>query len=211
MLVDGGSSLNIITTEILKRLQISEAELQETGTFQGVNPGKTKPKGQITLPVTFGTSANFRTEKVVFDVVDIPLSYNGIIGRPTLAKFMAASHYAYNTLKMPGPKGIITIRTDKKDAVMCLEKMHKDSVVAPHDNLEILVVSEASGKGSNQSIPGNEDKASGKRREQCASGKDGDPSTSKKQKMAASALTKKVPAKPDGSGAFTIGANLSDK
>lgn len=59
MLVDGGSSLNLISTEIFKRLQISEAELQEMGMFQGVNPGKTKPKGQITLPVTFGTSTNF--------------------------------------------------------------------------------------------------------------------------------------------------------
>jgi hypothetical protein len=39
----------------------------------------------------------------VFDVVDLPLPYNGILGRPALAKFMAASHYAYNTLKMPVP------------------------------------------------------------------------------------------------------------
>ena len=45
------------------------------------------------------------------------MPYNGILGRPALAKFMAASHYAYNTLKMPGPMTIITIPSNKKDAL----------------------------------------------------------------------------------------------
>ena len=35
------------------------------------------------MPVTFGTTANFRTESVTFDVADIPLPYNGILGRDT--------------------------------------------------------------------------------------------------------------------------------
>ena len=38
-----------------------------------------------------------------------------------LAKFMAASHYAYNTLKMPGPMGIISIPSDKRDAIICVD------------------------------------------------------------------------------------------
>ena len=29
------------------------------------------------------------TERIVFDVAEIPLPYNGILGRPALAKFMA--------------------------------------------------------------------------------------------------------------------------
>ena len=40
--------------------------------FQGVNPGRSRPKGKITLPVTFGGELNYRTEKIVFDVVDLP-------------------------------------------------------------------------------------------------------------------------------------------
>ena len=66
----------------------------------------------------------------MFDVVDLPLPYNGILGRPTLAKFMAASHYAYNTLKMPGPLGVITILSDEKDAIICADKMYRDAVAA---------------------------------------------------------------------------------
>src|SRR3990170_7054764 len=98
--------------------------------FQGVNPGRSQPKGNITLPVTFGGELNYKTEKIVFDVIKIPLPYNGILGRPALAKFMPASHYAYNTLKMPGPMGVISINSDKKDAVICVDKLYRDVVAA---------------------------------------------------------------------------------
>ena len=66
----------------------------------------------------------------MFDVVDLPLLYNGILGRPALAKSMAASHYAYNTLKMLGPLGVIIIPSDEKDAIICVDKMYRDAVAA---------------------------------------------------------------------------------
>src|SRR6266566_9858682 len=130
MLVDGGAGLNLISPDVIKRLQIPDEDLEETGSFQGVNPGRFQPKGKITLPVTFGSELNFRMEKVVFDVAKIPLPYNGILGRPALAKFMAASHYAYNTLKMPGPMSVITVNSDKKDAVICADKLYREAVAA---------------------------------------------------------------------------------
>src|SRR6266511_2712089 len=43
---------------------------------------------------------------------------------------MAASHYAYNTLKMPGPLGVITIPSDEKDTIICADKMYRDAVAA---------------------------------------------------------------------------------
>ena len=112
MLVDGGAGLNLISPAVIEKLHIPDGDLEETGTFQGVNPGRSQPKGKVTLPVTFGSDLNYRAERIVFDVAKIPLPYNGILGRPALAKFMAASHYAYNTLKMPAPVTIITIPSD---------------------------------------------------------------------------------------------------
>ena len=82
------------------------------------------------MDVTFGRDLNYRTEKIVFDIVDLPLSYNGILGCPSLAKFMAASHYAYNNLKMSGPLGVLTIPSDEKDAIICVDKMYRDAVAA---------------------------------------------------------------------------------
>ena len=43
---------------------------------------------------------------------------------------MAASHYAYNTLNMPGPLGVLTIPSNEKDATICVDKMYRDAVAA---------------------------------------------------------------------------------
>ena len=44
--------------------------------------------------------------------------------------FMAASHYAYNPLKMHGPLGVLTIPSDEKDAIICMDKMYRDAIAA---------------------------------------------------------------------------------
>ena len=44
MLVDGGARLNLISLAVINKLQIGEEELDITGTFQGVNPGRSHPK-----------------------------------------------------------------------------------------------------------------------------------------------------------------------
>jgi hypothetical protein len=41
------------------------------------------------------------------------IGYNFMLRRPFLLKFMAVIHTAYATMKMPGPKGIITIKADR--------------------------------------------------------------------------------------------------
>ena len=84
--------------------------------FQGVNRNITRHLGKITLPVTFGGPENFRTEEIVFDITDTSLPYNGILGRPVLAKFMAVSHFAYNMMKIPAAWGVIKIKADIDDA-----------------------------------------------------------------------------------------------
>nr|ABF96496.1 retrotransposon protein, putative, unclassified [Oryza sativa Japonica Group] len=60
-----------------------------------------------------------RNIKIMFDVAEFDTTYNAIIGRTALAKFMAASHYTYQVLKMPRPKGTITIQGNAKLAVQC--------------------------------------------------------------------------------------------
>ena len=82
MLDDDGAGLNLISPVVIKRFQIPDGDLEETGTFQGVNPGRSQPKGKVTLPMTFGGELNHRMERIVFDVAEIPLPYNGVLGRP---------------------------------------------------------------------------------------------------------------------------------
>jgi hypothetical protein len=82
------------------------------------------PLGSIALPVTFGTKENFRTENVLFDVVEVNLPFNAIIGRPVLYRFMAIAHYGYLVLKMPSPTGVLTVRGDRAAALVVVEKLH---------------------------------------------------------------------------------------
>ena len=43
---------------------------------------------------------------------------------------MAASHYAYNMLKMSGPMNLITAPSDKKDALICADQLYREAVAA---------------------------------------------------------------------------------
>jgi len=82
------------------------------------------PQGNITLLVTFETEENFRTENILFDVVDVNLPFNAIIGRPALYRFMAVAHYGYLVLKMPSPTGVLTVLGDRTAAMAAVEKLH---------------------------------------------------------------------------------------
>jgi hypothetical protein len=78
--------------------------------FYGIVPGKAAmPLGQITLPVTFGTPSNYRTEFIKFEVTNFESSYHAILRRPALAKFMAIPHYLYLLLKMPRPNDVLSL------------------------------------------------------------------------------------------------------
>jgi hypothetical protein len=82
------------------------------------------PVGTIPLPVTFRTEDNFRTENVQFEVAEVNLPFNAIIGRPALYRFMAVAHYGYLVLKMPTPAGVLTVQSERAAAVMVVEKLH---------------------------------------------------------------------------------------
>ena len=215
MLVDGGAGLNLILPVVVKRLQIPDGDLEETGTFQGVNPGRSQPKGKVTMPMTFGSNLNYRTERIVFDVAKIPLPYNGILGRPALAKFMAASHYAYNTLKMPGPVMIITIPSNKKDALICADQLYQQAVAAAAATRALAPAAGTPG-GKKKKTGETSDTHSGKRTSsECSAPVEDVPESSadrNKKSKATPPRTKKVSVKEDDTGgAFTISSTLDNK
>jgi hypothetical protein len=82
------------------------------------------PLGSIALPVTFGTEENFRTENVQFNVAEVNLPFNAIIGRSALYRFMAIAHYEYLVLKMSSPAGVLIVWGDRPAALATVEKLH---------------------------------------------------------------------------------------
>ncbi|XP_020173130.1 uncharacterized protein [Aegilops tauschii subsp. strangulata] len=114
--MDSGSGLNIIYAATLESLGIPMTWLSKRNMqFHGVIPGKkAKSLGQIALDVVFSEEKNFRKERLTFEVADFRSSYHAILGRPAYARFMARPCYVYLKLKMPGPKGVITITGNRK-------------------------------------------------------------------------------------------------
>jgi hypothetical protein len=82
--------------------------------------GQARPAlGQVDLPVWFGTLDNFRKEILTFEVVGFRGAYHTILGCPCYAKFMAVPNYTYLKMKMPGPKGVITVGSSIEHAFDC--------------------------------------------------------------------------------------------
>jgi hypothetical protein len=121
VLMDGGSSINIIYAEILGLLQIDLSSIRTGATpFHGIIPGKrVQPLGQLDLPVCFGTPSNFQRETLTFEVVGFRGTYHAVLGRPCYAKFMVVPNYTYLKLKMSGPNGVITVGPTYRHAYEC--------------------------------------------------------------------------------------------
>ena len=99
-------------------------------TFKGIIPGvEASCTGLVTLEVVFGSPDNFRSEELIFDIVPFRSGYHALLGRTAFAKFNAVPHYAYLKLKMPGPRGVITVngnterslRTEEHTAALAVE------------------------------------------------------------------------------------------
>jgi hypothetical protein len=110
--MDAGSRINLIYAKTLRAMHISLEFLKPTDcSFHGIVPGSANyPLGRIALNVCFGNRQNYRREKLDSEFMDWPSQYHAILGRPAFSRFMAVPHYTYLILKMPGPKGIITVK-----------------------------------------------------------------------------------------------------
>ena len=111
VLMDGGSSLNLLYQDTMHKMGIDPSRIKPTKTtFKGVIPRvEARCTGSITLEVVFGSLDNFRSEELIFDIVPFRSGYHALLGRTAFARFNAVPHYAYLNLKMPGPRGVITV------------------------------------------------------------------------------------------------------
>jgi hypothetical protein len=125
--MDAGSGINLIYAKTLRAMHISLEFLKPTDcSFHGIVPGSANyPLGRIALNVCFGNRQNYRREKLDFEVMDWPSQYHAILGRPAFSRFMAVPHYTYLVLKMPGPKGIITVKGSFEVSDLCDGEFHK--------------------------------------------------------------------------------------
>ena len=111
VLMDGGSSLNLIYEDTVRRMGINPSRISQSNTtFAGVIPGiEAYSRGSVILEITFGSPSNSRSAELVFIIAPFQSSYQALLGRTAFARFSALPHYGYLTLKMPGPRGVIIV------------------------------------------------------------------------------------------------------
>ncbi|KAK1627581.1 hypothetical protein QYE76_001896 [Lolium multiflorum] len=174
VLIDNGSSINIMYKHTMRTLGITENMLQPTRTtFHGIVPGLScAPIGKVRVDVAFGGRDNCRVENVEFEVVDLDSPYHALLGRPALAAFMATTHTAYLKMKMPAPRGPLTVVGNYKvsletasagsnlaeSLVIAEEKKRMQTAVALAQSSQLSLAAMSENMGSPAFKPTNETK-----------------------------------------------------
>ena len=109
--MDGGSDLNLIYHDTVLKMGIDPTQISHSNTTsKGVIPGQeARCMGSLLLEVVFGSLDNFRSETLTFHIAPFRSDYQALLGRAAFARFNAIPHYAFLKLKMPGPRGVITV------------------------------------------------------------------------------------------------------
>ena len=114
MLVDNGSSTDILYYPAFQQMGINRARLTPTNaplvSFGGT---RVLPLGTITLSMTVGDYPQQITQDVTFLVVDCSSAYNGILGRPTLNSWKVATSTYHLMIKFPTEYGIGELQGDQ--------------------------------------------------------------------------------------------------
>ena len=77
VLMDGGSDLNLLYPDTIRRMGIDPTKIRHISTsFKGLTPGQyANCTGYLLLEVVFGSSDNFRREKLIFHITPFKSSH----------------------------------------------------------------------------------------------------------------------------------------
>ena len=145
VLMDGGSSLNLLYQDIVHKMGIDPSRIKPTTTIlKGPVPGiEAHCTGSVTLEVIFGSPNNFRSEGLTFDIAPFHSGYHALLGHTAFARFNAVPLYALAKLKMTGPCGVITINGNMGhsfrtgDYIMTIIAKAQSGLVKPHNSSPI--------------------------------------------------------------------------
>ncbi|XP_070004807.1 uncharacterized protein [Nicotiana sylvestris] len=111
VLVDPGSSSNIIQWRVLEETKLTEIIIPPTKLLVGFNLASLTTRGEILLLM----NAEGVMKMTLFGVVDGDMGYNIILGRPYLHEMKVVPSTYHQLLKFPMPEGIKQLRGDERD------------------------------------------------------------------------------------------------
>ncbi|KAL2232806.1 UNVERIFIED_CONTAM: Retrovirus-related Pol polyprotein from transposon [Sesamum indicum] len=120
VLIDSGSSADIIFKNMVDKMGLAKARLEPVKTpLVGFRGSEVASLGMIELPVSMGEEPKRKTLMVKFLVVDTPFAYNVILGRPGLNLFRAVISTYHMKMKFPIESRIGEVASDQKEARKC--------------------------------------------------------------------------------------------
>nr|XP_017250520.1 PREDICTED: uncharacterized protein LOC108221132 [Daucus carota subsp. sativus] len=121
ILVDNGSSANILFKHTMDRMQLGNIRMNDyrEDPLYGFGNSIVPVLGTLYLPVRFGTAPTQVVHMIKFYVTDTPSSYNVIIGRPGLNKIEAITSVTHLKFKFPTPFGVGEVKGDSETAGVC--------------------------------------------------------------------------------------------
>ncbi|KAL2243384.1 UNVERIFIED_CONTAM: hypothetical protein Sindi_0456400 [Sesamum indicum] len=120
VLIDNGSSADIILKEVLSKMGLDNVKLAPVKTpLVGFGGSEVESLGTIDLPVSIGEEPRRKTLMAKFLVVDTPFAYNVILGRPEFNFFRAIVSTYHLKMKFPTPNGIGEVSCDQAEARRC--------------------------------------------------------------------------------------------
>ena len=130
VLVDNGSSANIIFASALDKMGIERERLEPVSThFRGFSVEKVLPLGSIQLVLTLGDPPCQATTTARFLVVDAPSAYNMLLGKPSLNAIKVIPSAYHMMIKFPTVSGVGMVRGDQRVARECYSASMKQKVV----------------------------------------------------------------------------------
>ncbi|KAL0300936.1 UNVERIFIED_CONTAM: hypothetical protein Sradi_6370400 [Sesamum radiatum] len=120
VLVDSGSSADIMFYDAYVQLGIDNAQLRNVSTpLTGFSGELIEPLGEVMLPLSLGSLPKRSTKMVKFLVIKAPSAYNIILGRPSLNLFRAIASTFHMKLKFPTSVGVGEVVGDELMARVC--------------------------------------------------------------------------------------------
>ncbi|VFQ70919.1 unnamed protein product [Cuscuta campestris] len=126
VLVDTGSSVNILYLETFQKLRLCRTQFEPLKTpLSGFTGDTIEAEGSIVLPVELGSGEKTVWKKMRFIVVDIKCVHNAILGRPGINRVGAVISMPHLCMKFHTPGGVGEVKGNQRNARECYARAVK--------------------------------------------------------------------------------------
>ncbi|XP_031097005.1 uncharacterized protein LOC116001256 [Ipomoea triloba] len=120
VMVDTGSSVNVLYLEAFRKLKLESSALRPVRTpLSGFTGDMIHPEGVVALPVEVRVYPRVLKVEMEFIVVNLACVHNVILGRPGIAQMRAIIFMPHLCMKFPTPEGVGVVRGDPRSARLC--------------------------------------------------------------------------------------------